>query len=149
MYNKTILLFLFSFLLLFINNSKAQTVTTKAQAFAAQPNEVVFPINKLQELMNSIPGQTVSIALTNSFYLIGTVQSNTQNYTELKSAIIKLTNYPNVVLGISKITELNKPERYVGRIISSKYSDAYELVFENNAYSLKKIITEHVLQPCN
>lgn len=129
--------------------SYAQKTDPKQSAFSLQPQEVIITTSTLQNVINLKSGSPVNINLTNSFVLIGTVASSLQKYDNLKSLIIKLTNYPDMVFNISAITEPNKEIRYVGRIIGSKYTDAYEIEYSNNTYKLKKQITEHLIQTCS
>jgi hypothetical protein len=126
----------------------AQATATKPSLFDNQPNEVEVSAATLANIINAAEGTPVTVSLTNTFFLNGLVVSNVQKYSNLKTVIVKLLNYPDVTLSISKMSDIHTPEKYVGRIIGLKFSDSYELHLNNNIYTLKKQKTDNLVQPC-
>ncbi len=128
-------------------NAAAQN--TKTAIFANQPNEISCTAAQLDAIFNQAVNSNISLNLSPSFVLLGKVQSSIEKQANLKSVIIRLTNFPDVIFSISKISDQYTSERYVGRLMSNKYSDAYELFLqENGSYTFSKKVTEHIIQPC-
>jgi hypothetical protein len=129
------------------NNATAQN--TKTAIFANQPNEISCTAAQLDAVFNQTVNSDISLTLTPNFVLLGKVQSSLEKQANLKSVIIRLSNFPDVIFSISKISDQYTSERYVGRLMSNKYSDAYELFLqENGSYIFSKKITDHIIQPC-
>jgi hypothetical protein len=129
------------------NNATAQN--TKTAIFANQPNEISCTAAQLDAVFNQTVNSDISLTLTPNFVLLGKVQSSLEKQANLKSVIIRLSNFPDVIFSISKISDQYTSERYVARLMSNKYSDAYELFLqENGSYIFSKKITDHIIQPC-
>lgn len=71
-------------------------------------------------------------------------------YANLQTAVIKSPVFGDAVFAVSKITNADKSVSYIGRIISKKYFDGYELKKDTqNNYRLIKIETDRVIQDCS
>jgi hypothetical protein len=128
---------------------QAQNGTGKPKVFESLPEEIICNTQSFDALFLLPENSPVQTALANNFTITGTLTAVTQKYNNLRTLIIRLTNYPDVLLSLSRISDTNLPEHYVGRLISSRYSDGFEIHLENNVYKLKKIITDQVIQPCH
>lgn len=127
----------------------ATAQNAKPSIFANQPNEISCTTAQLDAVFNQAVNSNINLPLTPDFVLLGKVQSSIEKQVNLKSVIIRLTNFSDVIFSISKISDQYTSERYVGRLISSKYSDAYELLLqEKGTYTFSKKITDHIIQPC-
>ena len=118
---------LFTLLISFIN-SRAQVVTERRPTlFAGFAKTIDFPKTELEKIFTTPEGRTIKLSLGNNVGLTGVVTSSIQRYNNLQSVIVKLNNLDNTVLGISKRTNDDKSITYIGRIINTKYADAFEL----------------------
>lgn len=126
----------------------AQKKPPKPNAFDNYGKELVCFNSALDRIMNSETGALIETDLANNFKITGTVISNVQKYGNLKTVLVRLTNFPNLVLSLSKLSDKNTKEHYAGRIISSDFNDAYEIVLENGAYKMKKKMVEEVIPIC-
>jgi hypothetical protein len=131
-----------------VNSTKAQNVTFKTNAFDNYANEIVCNVNGLNELFTKSAGETIQINLGNNFTVVGTVKSSVQKYVNLKTMIVALTNFPNMIFSISKLSDSYTAEKYVGRIIGSTYNDLYELMLINGEYKLQKQQYANVVMSC-
>jgi hypothetical protein len=109
----------------------------KPKLFADLPERVDFNPNNLSNLFELQVGQSVNIPLTAGINFTGQVVS-TSTDPKAASIVIRLTNRIGARLTFTKITDENNDVKYIGRIISQKHGDSYEIVFENNQYYFKK-----------
>jgi hypothetical protein len=146
---KSLLKKLFSIVVVVFLASTATAQNAKTTIFTNQPNEISCTAAQLDAVFNQPVSSDIRLTLTPNFSLLGKVQSSIEKQANLKSVIIRLSNFPDVIFSISKISDQYTTERYVGRLMSSKYSDAYELILqENGTYTFSKKITDHIIQPC-
>jgi hypothetical protein len=144
---KSIAIFIISLSL--YSNAKAQSVTFKTAAFENYANEIVCDVNALNQLFTKSTGETVQLNLGANLSIIGTVKSAIQKQTNLKTMVVALSNFPNVVFSISKLSDIYTPEKYVGRLMGSTYNDLFELVLTDGVYTLKKHQYNNVIMPCH
>jgi hypothetical protein len=135
-------------LLISFNSLTAQTVTERRpQLFAAFAKSINFPKTELEKIFATAEGSTIKLSLGGNVGLTGVITSSIQRYHNLKSVIVKLNNLDNTVFGISKRTNDDKSITYVGRIINTKYSDAFELKTDANGnYLLNKQKTSDLIE---
>lgn len=109
----------------------------KPKLFADLPERVDFNPNNLSNLFELQVGQSVSIPLASGVKFTGQVVS-TSTDPKATSVVILLTDRVGARLIFTKITDENNSQKYIGRIISQKHGDSYEMVLENNQYYFKK-----------
>jgi len=109
----------------------------RPKLFADLPDQMNINPNSLSTLLELKVGQSVNIPITSAFSFAGEVVSKSDE-PKLNSVVIRSTNRVGARLIFSKITDENNTVKYIGRIISMKHADSYEIVFENNQYYFKK-----------
>lgn len=135
-------------LLLSFNNIKAQDVAERRpQIFAAFADKINFPKTELEKIFTTPEGQSIKLSLGTNVGFSGLIVSSLQKYDNLKSVVVRLNNLDNTILGISKRTNDDKTISYIGRIINTKYADAFELKSDATGnYFINKIKTADILQ---
>ena len=135
-------------LLISFNNVKAQVVTeTRPQLFSAFAKTIHFPKTELEKIFTTSEGRTIKLSLGDNVGLTGVITSSIQPYHNLQSVIIKLNNLDNTVFGISKRTNDDNSITYIGRMINTKYADAFELKTDANGnYFINKRNTADLIE---
>lgn len=135
-------------LLLSFNNIKAQDAADRRpQIFATFSDKIDFPKTELEKIFNTAEGRSIKLSLGTNTGFTGTILSSLQKYENLQSVIIRLDNLDNTVLGISKRTNDNKSISYIGRIVNSKYADAFQLKTDATGnYFITKVKTADIIQ---
>ena len=109
----------------------------KPKLFADLPDRVDFNPNNLANLLELKVGQSVNIPINSGFDFSGQVVSKSDDPKSI-SVVIRSTNRIGARLILTKITDENNTIKYIGRIISLKHADSYEIVSENNQYYFQK-----------
>jgi hypothetical protein len=111
----------------------------KPALFADVAEKMSVSVAEMESLLNQAVGSTISTQLTTSFYIAGSVVSvaSPGDHT-VRSVVIRLTNRPGAGLTITRITKEDGTHQYIGRIISLKNRDAFQLVNEGGNYYLQK-----------
>lgn len=134
-------------LLISFNEITAQVVhERRPQLFAAFAKNIPFPKTELEKVFIAPEGKTIKFSLEDRT-MSGVVTSSIQHYHNLHSVIIKLNNLDNSVFSISKRINDDNSISYIGRIINTKYADAFEL--KNDAkgnYFINKIKTADLIE---
>jgi len=135
-------------LLISFNNIKAQVITERRpELFAAFAKTIDFPKTELEKIFTTPGGRIIKLSLGGNVGLTGVVTSSIQRYHNLQSVIVKLDNLDNTVLGISKRTNDDNSITYIGRIINTKYADAFELKADANGnYFINKKKTADLIE---
>ena len=138
---------LFSLLISF-NGLTAQVVNERRpQLFAAFAKTINFPKTELEKIFTTTEGSIIKLSLENNVGLTGVVSSSIQRYHNLQSVIIKLNNLDNTVFGISKRTNDDNSITYIGRMVNTKYADAFELKSDANGnYFINKKNTADLIE---
>ena len=105
--------------------------------FADLPDQINFNPNNLSTLLELKVGQSVNIPISSGFNFSGQVVSKSDD-PKSNSVVISSTNRVGARLIFTKITDDDNTIKYIGRILSMKHADSYEIVFENNQYYFKK-----------
>ena len=137
------------FILLFSHiNTKAQVLTERRpQLFAAFSKTINFPKTEIEKIFSTAQGRTIKLSLGDNVSFTGVITSSLQPYPNLQSVIIQLNNLDNSVLGISKIINDDHTISYVGRIVNTKYADAFELMaYQSGNYSINKKNTADLIE---
>jgi hypothetical protein len=117
--------------------------TARSQAsrlFNDIPDSLLLSEQQIGSLFNLTAGSPVDLAVTDNFHLKGTIKSSIQKYENLKSLIIESSNYKGAMISLARRTEDDNSIVYVGRILSSKHDDGFELrKNESGQYYFRKI----------
>ncbi len=109
----------------------------KPKLFDDLPGRIDFDPIHLSALLTTPVGQFVSVSLLPQFNLSGQVVSKADGQNS-SSVVVRLSNRPGARLIYTKQTDPNNSVKYIGRIISLKHGDSYEIVSENDHYYFKK-----------
>jgi len=122
----------------------------KSSLFANLPASINFTESQLNDLFIATKGQQINLATLNNVVLAGSVTSNTVKYSNLQTIIITLPAFKNTLFSLSKQTEQNKKNIFVGRILNPLYNDGFELKRDAAGnYQLIKINTEKIFVNCS
>lgn len=120
------------------------------EIFANFSDKVNFSKSILQTTITAKSGESVSIPFNTDFIFNGVVVSNEVKYKNLQTVIIKSTSLKDALLQISKITNEDLSESFVGRIINTDANDGYSIEKdEANNYKIEKIEMKNILQDCS
>ena len=111
--------------------------STKPKLFADLPDRIDFSPNDLLNLLELQPGQSVNVTIGLGFIFAGELVSKS-NDNHSSSVVIQSTNRPGARLVFTRIKGAGNSVKYLGRIISFKHGDCYEIVSENDHYYFKK-----------
>jgi len=109
----------------------------KPKLFGDLPERINFDPAHLSELFNMHVGQSVNLPVTQAFTISGPVVSKAEDKNS-STIVVRLTNRPGARLIFTKLASQNNTVKYIGRIISMKHGDSYEIASENDQYYLKK-----------
>ena len=122
----------------------------KPKLFSNFPEKIICSAAELSRIFTTNADQNISLSFSDNFLFSGTVTSNVVKYANLQTAVIKSPMFDDAIFAVSKITNADKSISYIGRIISKKYFDGYELKKDiQNNYQLTKIETDRVIQDCS
>ena len=111
----------------------------KPHLFRDLPQKMRLQVSNLENLLELPVGASVKTSLADNFNFLGTVVSKSDSsVTNFKSVVINSTNRKGASLTFTKTTGADGSVKYLGRIISLKNGDAYEIVKENDEYILQK-----------
>lgn len=103
--------------------------------FQNLPEKISCRITDLSALLQSETGKNVTISFVNNINFLGVVTSvASQTEQNLKSVVIRSTNFPGAAFSFSRYTKEDGTIAYNGRIISFQHGDAYEITQENGQY---------------
>jgi len=109
----------------------------KPKLFGDLPDSINFDPTYFSALFNTQVGQSVTLSDIPGFTISGQVVSKADGQNSA-SVVVRLANRPGARLIFTKLTGANNSIKYLGRIISLKHGDSYEIVSENDQYYLKK-----------
>jgi uncharacterized protein (UPF0371 family) len=111
----------------------------KPHLFADLPDHMPIRVSNLETLFNLEIGAPVNVTLSGDFHIIGSVISKSpEKDLNVKSIVIKSINRKGAIFTYTKTVKEDGTVKYLGRIISTRNSDAYEIVKEEDQYILKK-----------
>lgn len=116
----------------------------KPHLFPDMPQKMKLRISNLEDLLDLPVGASVKTFIADEFNFHGTVVSKSDNAdTTVKSVVINSTNKKGATLTFTKTIQPDGTVEYLGRIMSFKNGDAFQIVKENGQYVLqKKILNE-------
>ena len=109
----------------------------KPKLFGDLPDSINFDPTYFSALFDTQVGQSVTLSDIPGFTISGQVVSKADGQNSA-SVVVRLANRPGARLIFTKLTGANNSIKYLGRIISLKHGDSYEIVSENDQYYLKK-----------
>ena len=111
----------------------------KPKLFADLPQKFDVNIPALETLLDLPEGQNINFPITQNKRYQGVVVSKSNpTDTSVKSVVINSTNKQGATFTFTRIRNEDGSFDYIGRIISYKNSDAFELVKEEGSYRLVK-----------
>ena len=114
-------------------------VASKPKLFKDAPSRIALKQNEFDKLFSFEVGQVTTLSLSPDFSLAGTVVSKAEDMkANVKSIVVRCSDKPGASFTLSRFINENNTITYRGRMVSFKHSDAYEMVFENESYSLIK-----------
>ncbi|MGZ3840385.1 MAG: hypothetical protein ACXVMS_10830 [Flavisolibacter sp.] len=116
-----------------------ETPQNQARLFADLPERLRVRISDFESLLQMPLGATVNTFLAPGFNFQGVVVSTSpETDKNIKSVVVRSTNRKGATLTFTQTTKPDGTVRYLGRIISMKNGDAYEVVKEDDQYLLQK-----------
>jgi len=109
----------------------------KPKLFADLPDRLDFNPDNFSSLFKAPVGQSVSIPISSGLNFSGQVVSKSDD-PRSNSVVVRLTDRIGARLIFTKVIDENNIVKYIGRIISLKHGDSYEITVENNQYYFKK-----------
>jgi hypothetical protein len=107
--------------------------------FTDLPERMSLTVNGMDSVFNLAIGKTVRAQATDNLLIEGVIVSKSDERDQtIKSVVIRLTNRPGAVFTFTRTINADGSAAYIGRIISRKNGDAYELKQENGQYVLLK-----------
>ena len=130
---------------------QAQNPTgAKPSLFNNFPGKIICSEQELNRVFTTTGSPDISLSFSDNFIFSGKVISNVVKYSNLQTAIIKSPIFGDAIFVLSKITNADRTNSYIGRIINKQYFDGYELKKDaSNNYQLIKIETDKVMQDCS
>ena len=111
----------------------------KPKLFADLPNKFDLDLPSFESLLELPEGQSVNIRLTGPYNYHGTVVSKSDpSDVSFRSVVIKSINRQGAVLTFTRTKNTDGTYTYIGRIVSHKHSDAFQVEEENGRYVLVK-----------
>jgi hypothetical protein len=110
---------------------------SKPKLFADLPDRIKFDPVPLSDLFSVAVGQSINISIAPGFDFSGQVVS-ISNASVSTSVVVRSTNRLGARLVFTRLTDSTNSIKYIGRIISPKHGDSYEIVSENDQYFFQK-----------
>jgi len=109
----------------------------RALLFKSLPEKVTLEDAKLNSLLNVTEGNIVKIEMGSSA-IEGKVISAVNKYNNIRSVVIRSSNFNGATLTLSSSTRRDGTVKISGRLISIQHGDLYELEKQNDKYVLVK-----------
>ena len=112
----------------------------KPKLFQSLPENISVNAANLNNLLNTAVGHSVSINLSDNsqFQFEGQVVSVSNQENNIRTVVIRSTNYNGARLTLSKITSTDGTISYSGRLLSFQHADLLELKNQDGHYILVK-----------
>jgi hypothetical protein len=112
---------------------------SKPHLFPDLPQKMKLRISNLENLLELPVGAAVQTFVADNFNFLGTVVSRSDAaIANVQSVVIKCINRKGATLTFTKTVGTDGTIKYLGRIMSLKNGDAFEIVKENDEYILQK-----------
>ena len=141
----------FAIMLLISISSIAQKPSSpKLFLFKNYPAIINCTEAQLNNLFAAARGESISLSLSNELKLQGSITSKITKYNNLQTLTIKLPGFKNILFSVTKRTDDNNKNIFVGHLFNTDYADGYQLKRNaDNSYQFIKIETEKLLPTCN
>lgn len=107
--------------------------------FADLPDSIAVDFSQLTLIANMANGAVVKTVLSPGFTIQGTVVSVAETQTPLmRSVVVRLSSKLGAAFALSRIEEAPGKVVFLGRMLSRRHSDAFELVNTPEQYYLVK-----------
>jgi hypothetical protein len=111
----------------------------KPKLFADLPEKFSIDVQAFAHLFDVVEGQNITVRLTGPFNYVGTVVSRSNpRDNAFRSVVIRSTNRQGAVLTFTRTLNTDGSYAYIGRILSHKHSDAFEVEQQEGQYVLVK-----------
>lgn len=114
----------------------------KPLLFASLPSKLICNRPELENLIHSSKSDKISIKLSNNLLLSGEVIESIESTPGIQNMNIRLSNFGNALLTLSIMSQPDKTNKIIGRIIHPKHSDALIIAEENGKYYITKMKME-------
>lgn len=122
----------------------------KTALFNKFPNQINCTIQQLDKFFTGRENDTVDVIIGNAFSLGGQIKSNIIKYRNLRTVVVRLPQFNNILFTLSKTKDQENNIVYVGHLFDAAYTDGYELQQVNReTYQFVKIEMERLLPTCN
>src|ERR1700716_1149585 len=122
----------------FAQNDKApinEPDYNKPKLFSDLPQKVSINPANYSFLLQYQVGQSVSIPVFGGINFQGVVVSTSDaSDLNIKTVVIKLINRQDARLTFTQLKNADNSVKYIGRIISLKHGDSFEIAYENGQY---------------
>ncbi len=109
----------------------------KPLLFEQLPSRIAIEASTIQSILAMQPGASVSISMGKT-NLEGSIISSTLKYNNIRSVIVRSSNFNGATLTLSSSTQTNGTVKLTGRLLSMQHGDLYELQRVNEQYFLIK-----------
>lgn len=106
-------------------------------AFTKLPGRIEFAQHALRKIPTAKLQEKISLQFGDVTFA-GQVVEKIQRSPEVLNMNIRLTNYPGALLTLSVVTDEDKTQRLVGRIVNPQADEVLVLTEENNRYFFVK-----------
>lgn len=124
--------------------------TIGAKLFQNLPENISVSTDKLNDLLNTSVGKSISINLSDKSQLQfegQVVSASGKDEKDVQTIVIRSTNYNGARLTLSKITNTDGTVTYSGRILSFQYDDLLELKKQDDHFVfIKRKYSEVVME---
>jgi hypothetical protein len=124
--------------------------TKATPLFVNYPGTINCKEAELGTIFKSLSGQNIDVMLSGTPVFSGVVISNIAKHSNLQYIAIKLPGLNNATLSLTKRIDEKNNTVYIGHIINTKNSDAYELKhMADGTYQFVKTDLEKILPTCS
>lgn len=109
----------------------------KPALFADVPSRVALNTTALEDLFRNREGSSATVIFSADFIFKGTVVSRGSS-KEAESVVIRSYNRPGAAFTFTRVNLPDGTVKYIGRILSLKNSDAFEITQDGGLYYLQK-----------
>jgi hypothetical protein len=117
--------------------------------FTHLPSEIAVTEAQLAQLFASVPGEATLLEVPGAIRLQGTVVNKYNRYKLLETVVLKLPQYDDILLAVSRRKDAAKGTVYIGHLYSNRHADGYTIRATGSGYLMKKISTDAIIQPCH
>ena len=137
-------------LLLILFSTISFSQNKNVNLFNDVPEKLQCPVTQFEKAFTQIENSFISFNFGGDFSFSGKIVSITHPYHNLSSVVIESPRYNNTKFHLSRQVNKDKSISWVGRIMNPSAADGFEIKKdEKGNYSLLKINTARLLEPCN